>query len=84
MYTPQPCTEDQFIDAQIKSNSIGWKRAGNGESFKVQNQDSLVAYARTGKQFWTFTTTEPMNHASIMAKVCQVIAQERDDLLETA
>ena len=83
MNTPQPCTEDQFINAQISPNAVGWSRAGNGESFKVQNQDSLVAYARTGKQHWTFTTTEPMNHASIMAKVYQVIAQERDDLLET-
>lgn len=83
MNTPQPCTEDQFINAHASPNAFGWRCAGNGESYKVQNQDSLTVYARTGKRHWTFTTTEPMNHASIMASVRSVIAQERDDLLET-
>ena len=83
MNTPQPCTEDRFITAHQQPNALDWKRGGNGESFKVQNPDSLTVYARTGNRYWVFQSNEPMLHAAIMAKVYLVIAQERDDLLET-
>lgn len=82
MNTPKPCTEDQFIDAQIISPPIGWTRAGNGESFKVVTATSITVYARTGKHYWMFTTEEPMNHASIMAAIYAVIAEERSDPVE--
>ena len=84
MTKPKNCTQQQFIQAQISGNAIDWRKAGNGESFKVQEQDSLTVYARTGKECWTFTVQHPINHAAIMAAIHAVLAQEREEYLEAA
>ena len=84
MTKPKNCTQQQFIQAQISGNAIDWRKAGNGESFKVQEQDSFTVYARTGKEYWTFTVQQPINHAAIMAAIYEVLAQEREEYLEAA
>ena len=84
MTKPKNCTQQQFIQAQISGNAIDWRKAGNGESFKVQEQDSLTVYARTGKEYWTFTVQKSINHAAIMAAIYEVLAQEREEYLEAA
>lgn len=84
MTNPKNCTQQQFIQAQISGNAIDWRKAGNGESFKVQEKDSLTVYARTGNQYWTFTVQHSINHAAIMAAIYEVLAQEREEYLEAA
>ena len=84
MTTPQSCTQQQFIQGQISGNAIDWRKAGNGESFKVRGKDSLTVFARTGKQYWTFPVQTPINHAAIMSAVHSVLAQEREEMLEFA
>lgn len=84
MTSPKNCTQQEFIQAQISGNAIDWRKAGNGESFKVQEKDNLTVYARTGNQYWTFTVQEPTNHAAIMAVIHAVLAQEREEYLEAA
>ena len=84
MTNPKNCTQQEFIQAQVSGNAIDWRKAGNGESFKVQEQDSLTVYARTGKEYWTFTVQHPINHAAIMAAIHEVLAQEREEYLEAA
>lgn len=82
---PEPCSEDQFIKARTTKDLFGWVRAGNGESFTTamgQFSSVLGVYARTGNRHWFFISTEPMNHASIMGRVYEVMAQERADMLE--
>ena len=82
MQTPQPCSQDNFIDAQLVNTPIGWATAGNGESFKVVSRNGYTAYARTGKQYWKFETADVLSHGAIMAKVFAVIAEERNESVE--
>ena len=84
MTDPKNCTQQEFIQAQISGNAIDWRKAGNGESFKVQEQDRLTVYARTGNQYWSFAVQHPINHAAIMAAIYEVLAQEREEYLEAA
>ena len=84
MTNPKNCTQQQFIQAQVSGNAIDWRKAGNGESFKVQEKDGLTVYARTGNQYWTFTVQQPINHAAIMAAIYEVLVQEREEYLEAA
>lgn len=83
-YQPEPCAEDQFIDAQISNPVLGWQRAGNGESFKIAQESGFQNYVRTGKRYWTFQSLAILNHAELASRVNKVLIQERADIQEVS
>ena len=76
---PAPCTHEQFWYALECLPPMGWRNAGNGESFKMSERLSgrmTRIYARTGQRYWSFVDTDDLNHAQIMARVCAVDREE--------
>ena len=72
---PTPCSEAKFVSAQMNSQSLGWKQAGNGESFRIQDKDSLAYFARTGKHYWHFSSPDTLSHGNSMFRVQEVMLE---------
>lgn len=72
---PVPCTESEFVKAQVSNPTQGWKQAGNGESFRIQGEHSLKYYVRTGRQYWAFDYKETISHGAIMSLVHEAMME---------
>ena len=66
----------------LMPTTINGAATKDGLVFTNKLWNSIIPYNDPAiKRF--FTATEPMNHASIMGRVCEVMAQERAEMPET-